>query len=323
MQSRNVVSFIVLLSSLLFLVGCGGAQPSTPIPPTPIPPQPTATLIQVPPTSTPIPPVPPPPMSKVLITGRNSYPVVRLTNRLGVEATVEINGYEGEFVLLHFYDYYGQLPLKVADGVYMLIPLKMFRRAYAIGGGIQRVTLVDGQEFDGQLTGSLWSGDLSRVADRSTYQLEYINTMVLTSLPEWMNEESKNPEGEAWQLRSEPLDLTLSISELAVAYRYFSTSGYVVGGEYRVAESPSFHIRVGQEDFRANFLDFDEIAFTERPGLPTAIDVTVTAGSVVSQGEFYPSPDAYDWYLVAKTANSGITFVFKDPAFVVVTKVPN
>ena len=171
---RRIVSafFIVVV-----LAGCGKNPPSLSTEEMLL----TATALRVP-TVPPalLTPATPPPMPTVQLEG--DYPVVQLTTPLGVEATIQAVHFDAGYYMLN--DIVDRGPergplLRTSDGIYLLIPWSLFRRAYA-GEGMHTVTLANGQELRGILDGSISS---LATLDNRTYDLRTASTVVLVTLP--------------------------------------------------------------------------------------------------------------------------------------------
>ena len=185
MKPNSLLPRMISASLLLLLsVGCNSAVFTTP---TPIPPTltPSPTFTSTPtltptatstPTSTPV-PIPPIPTFEVL--GEYEHPRVEITDLQGAKRTVQIDFVDsGDLVLNYEINLAGTipsyLPLKIGEGVYVLIPWHDFRRAYLTEEGYT-VTMANGQDLKGRLVFDLVEGE-------AHYPLESISTMVLTGL---------------------------------------------------------------------------------------------------------------------------------------------
>ena len=292
----------------------------TPVPPTPTPVPPTATPI--PPTPTPAPtntpvpttPIPVPPMPTVHVGGEN--PVVQLTTKLGVDTTIEVaNTDTGNDVLNHVMWRGRNFLLRTADGVYMVVPMRMFRLAYE-REGMHVVTLASGQELRGKLDFVIGG------PDGKSYDLRTASTVVLNSLPEdeYSIEPSEQEPTALWQLHiMQPVDLTYSVSNPRFAFQYWSSRGYLIGGENYETQSESFYLKVGDEEILANLPDFEEISFEEFAEGKLQIKVKAksgieTVGTLVLKAEDSKGyHEGTDWFLVMDSANSETTIVLKNP----------
>ena len=185
MKSSFLLPRMIFTSLLLFLLtGCRIVLFSTP---TPVPPSatPAPTFTSTPtivPTSTSTPtstPVPIPPIPTFQVLGDYKHPTVEITDLQGVKKTVQVDFVvSGDLVLDYEFNLVGisprYLPLKIGEGVYVLIPWHDFRRAYLTEEGFT-VTMANGQDLKGQLVFDLVEND-------THYPLESISTMVLTGL---------------------------------------------------------------------------------------------------------------------------------------------
>ena len=262
-----------------------------------------------------------PPMPTVQFGGE--HPVVQLTNKLGVEATIEVGHIAIKDPILSSvaasnYSQEGhELVITIADGVYLIVPLRMVRRAYASGEG-HIVTLADGQELKGRLNGELGSSELL-ASDRKRYDLSTASTLVLISLPTSDDiVEPSSQQSEIWQLHiPKPLDLTYTVSNPTFYYEYYSTEGYVIGGEMRTTQSTSFVLKVGNEEIPTNLADFEEISFSKvSEDKPSQIKVRAksgveTVGTLGLSISYYPS--AGDIYLVMDFTDSEMAIALKNP----------
>ena len=316
---------------VLFLVGCGvpvatptpvvivvtATPQATPMPsaltPTPVPPAAA-------PTNTPVPftPVPVPPMPTVQVSGE--YPVVQLTTRLGVDTTVEVATIDSDNDVLNRVlrrQQGRQFPLRTAEGLYMVVPLRMFRQAYE-REGVHIVTLANGQEFEGQLD------FIFDDPDGRSYDLRTASKVVLISLPEdeYSIEPSEQEPAVLWQLHIlKPVDLTYSVSNPRFAFQYYSSAGYIIGGCDRETESQSFYLKVGDEEILANLPDFEQIAFSELAEGETDVQIKVkaksgieTVGTLVLKAEDSAGyHKGKNWFLVMDSADSEIVIVLRNP----------
>lgn len=339
---------ISLTLVVLSLVGCG-APIATPTPvvivvtatpqPTPTPvvivvtatpqptpmssaPTPTPVPPAVAPTQPPVPftPVPLPPMPTVQVS--NEYPVVQLTTRLGVETTVEVTTTDTDndvlnHVLRSLHQRGRQFLLRIADGIYMVVPFRMFRQAEE-REGVHVVTLADGQELKGQLDFVL------NGPDGRTYDWRTVSKAVLISLPEdeYGIEPSEQKPAAPWQLHIvKPVDLTYSVSNPRFVFQYYSSAGYLIGGSDRETESQSFYLKVGDEEILGHLLDFEEITFSELVEGETDVQIKVKAQSgIETAGPFVLKAEdsrgyheAHTWFLVMDLADSELTMVLKNP----------
>lgn len=276
-------------------------------------PQPTPTIA---PTNTcaPSTPIPVPPMPTVQVAGEN--PVVQLTTKLGVDTTIEVaNTDTGNDVLNHVMWRGRNFLLRTADGVYMVVPMRMFRLAYE-REGMHVVTLASGQELRGKLDFVIGG------PDGKSYDLRTASTVVLNSLPEdeYSIEPSEQEPTALWQLHiMQPVDLTYSVSNPRFAFQYWSSRGYLIGGENYETQSESFYLKVGDEEILANLPDFEEISFEEFAEGKLQIKVKAksgieTVGTLVLKAEDSKGyHEGTDWFLVMDSANSETTIVLKNP----------
>jgi len=199
-----------------------------------------------------------------------------------------------------------QFLLRIADGVYTVVPLRMFWRAYE-REGVPVITLADGQELKGQLDFVLHG------PEERSYDLRTVSKVVLISLPEreFNIEPSEKNSAELWQLHIlEPVDLTYSVSNPRFAFQYYSTAGYLIGGTNRETESQSFYLKVGDEEILAYLPDFEEITFSKDQINVKAKSGIETMGTVVlKSGDRKGS----DWFLVMDTTDSEMAIVLKNP----------
>jgi len=278
---------------------------------TPLPTRPTTTPIPMG-TPVPCPPMPVPPMPTLQSDG--TYPMVQLTTKLGTEVTTEVRRIDTSKDLLNAPN---KLLLKTTDGVYLLIPLTLFRRAYE-SQGVHMVTLADNQELGGRLLGILEG------SDQKKYDLGTTCTIVLTQLPKASPTPRFTPTKPVtqWKIQvTEPAGLAQAVSNPRFAFRYYSTAGYAIGGTNRTTTSNSFYLKRGTEEILANLADFEQISFSRPtpggPGVPIVVktkDGIETQGTLVlkakdSAGEHVSN----DWHLEADLANSEITMVLKNP----------
>lgn len=257
-------------------------------------------------------------MPTVQVGGEN--PVVQLTTKLGVDTTVEVARIDtDDDVLNHVMQ---RLPgrqflLRIADGIYMVVPVRMFRRAYE-REGVHVVTLANGQELEGKLDFVL------DAPDGRTYELGTASKVVLISVPEDEHgiEPSEQKPAELWQLHIlKPVDLTYSVSNPRFAFQYWSSAGYAIGGSDYETTSKSFYLKVADEEILANLPDFEEIAFSELAEGAPNVQIKVkarsgieTVGTLVLKAEDSRGyHEAETWFLVMDSADSEMAIVLKNP----------
>ncbi|MFQ5870399.1 MAG: hypothetical protein ACE5JC_10905, partial [Candidatus Zixiibacteriota bacterium] len=214
----------------------------TPSPTSGLPSRPSApTLPRVttpPPTQT-----SPEPTVTVQISG--DYSVVQLRTKFDLEPTVEVYSIDTGSSLLNWvlarrrWGAGKEFVLRMADGVYMLIPLRMFQQADEVSKGEHEVTLVDGKKIRGRLDFTL------KTPDDRPYDLRTAKKVVLTSLAESepVTASSDQASTTVWQLHLLPQDLTYSVFNPRFFYQYDAPSGFPLGGYSSYdAESESFYL---------------------------------------------------------------------------------
>lgn len=248
------------------------------------------------------------------------YPVVQLTTKLGVETTVEVKSIDTDNDVLNRVLGLQQgmdFLLRTDDGIYMVVPLRMFRRAYE-REGILIVTLANDQEFKGEL------GFVLDDPQKKSYDLRTVSKVVLLSLPEdEYNIEAIGQEPTVlWELHiTKPVDLTYSISNPRFAFQYSSSAGYAIGGADHETESESFYIQIGDEEILANLPDFEEVTFNELAEGETGDQIKLkapsgveTAGTLILKAEDSKGyHKGRDWFLVMNSSNNELVIVLKNP----------
>ena len=198
----------------------------------------------------------------------------------------------------------------------MVVPMRMFRLAYE-REGMHVVTLANGQELRGKL-------DFVIVApDDKSYDLRAASTVVLNSLPEEDEHSIKPSEQEPtalWQLHiMQPVELTYSVSNPRFAFQYWSSDGYLIGGESHETQSESFYLKVGDEEILANLPDFEEVSFEEFAEGKLQIKVKAksgieTVGTLVLKAKDDAGyHEGKDWFLVMDSSDSETIIVLKNP----------
>jgi len=260
--------------------------------------------------------IPVPPMPTVQVAGK--YPVVQLTTKLGIDTTIEVAHTDtGNDVLNHvmWRTREKDFLLRTADGVYMVVPMRMFRLAYE-REGVHVVTLASGQELRGKLDLVIGGPD-----DKS-YDLRTASTVVLNSLPEdeYSIEPSEQEPTALWQLHiMQPVDLTYSVSNPRFAFQYRSSAGYLIGSANHETQSESFYLKVGDEEILANLPDFEELSFEESAEGLLQIRVKAKSGIETVGTPVLKAEDSKGYhegtnlFLVMDSADSEMAIVLKKP----------
>jgi hypothetical protein len=242
---------------------------------------------------------------------------------LGVDATAEVNSIGIDDKLLSYAR--GQstdVVLSLADGAYILFPLKNLRRAYA-RDAVHVVTLADGRELRGNLIG------IVSTPDGKSYDLRGAASVVLLSLPKETptpepTKPTPTPIPALWQAQfTKPADFAGSVVRPRFIFEYSSSVGYLIGSSTYQTSSRSFYLKVGKEEVLADLNDFDEVSFANPPtGTPvpdTQMKVRAKSGietvgtlalkAYDSKGDHY----GYNWFFVMYSADSEMIIVLKNP----------
>ncbi len=190
------------------------------------------------------------------------YPVLRTVNALGVERTIEV--------------WPGTMEYLVTPGVVIGTRLSEFRYADAT-----TVTLADGQVIAATLIAIVRDPN-----NQTTYELEGMTEVELMSLA--ASTESESPAelvADTWTLHiTSPIDMTFTGDNPRWSFSYYSSEGYLIGGETHIASSDDFYLTVeGQaEATQVFFDDFSAYAYSsvEDP-YSLALNVTTSNGNQV------------------------------------------
>jgi hypothetical protein len=229
--------------------------------------------------------------------------VVQLTTGLGVNVVLDYDGVKtGDDVLDHLLAGYRNMGgehfvSEIADGVYRIIPLRLFVRNYAGAQGSRQTLLTTGQEIEGHLVGTL------SAPDGKVYDLQTAVEVNIVSLSEddQAMEPSDTQSEDVWELEmSDPMDLAYHITYPRFAFQYGTPTGTGTVVEHETT-TQGFELKIGEEEHPANLLDFDEIRFGKQ-------ETTVRTGDVESKGAlflragrsgFLTTDRHYRWVLVA------------------------
>ena len=253
-----------------------------------------------------------------LAQSTDDKPIVKLTTKLGVETTVSVERiYTDNDVLDYLMGWNAEnFLLQVADGVYMVIPLRVCRQA-ELKGKMHVVTLTTDQQIEGKLFCTLES------FDDKVYDLRNATKLLITNLPKEKPRQEKHVEFYQLHIRK-PVDIKYSVWNLRFAFQYYSTAGYIMGGEKHETASYSFYLKIKNEEILANLSDFEEISFDKlrqkKDGDRIQMKLISKSG-VETSGELILKPkdssgfhEAWDWFLVAELADSnGILIVLSVP----------
>jgi len=282
---------------------------------------------------------------------RNKWPVVQLTNRLGIDATVEVHDISFELedehdkAVLKFdgydenqelypgvysiYKWERVIVLKVSEGIYTIIPLRMFQEAYE-KDGLQVIKMINGQELKGRMLSVLFD------SNKKPYDLRAATKVVLKDLGEAKDavKKTKQSQPARWELQlTKPFDVKYSVVNPLFAFRYHIYSQRRFGdiGTLRFYSkySKSFYFMLGsEENVLVDPTDFEAILFNQAVLQDGRDEKTVIKAKAKNGTETLgrigfmpptatseiPKPHTYsEWYLVLVFAESDVGIILKTP----------
>lgn len=237
------------------------------------------------------------------VSGQQKNPIIRVTTKLGVEATINVgkishptdelisylgSGWETAFLLL-----------KTAPEVFYRIPVWQLKDARLVDG-MHQVTLADGRALMGVL-----ECVVEDASNGNRYDLRTATSVGLVEYTEGgyrrrLREEAAAEKGPAWRVSSD--SIREDVSKIEFLIRYWSTEGYIRGGEDHTTYTGTFTLKVGSEELQANLDDFRALAFSSS-GSRSSVTVT-TANRTITKGDLTPTADqgrrANRWSLLVK-----------------------
>ncbi len=244
---------------------------------------------------------------------------VRLTTQLGVTKTIPVNSITDNDPVIK--ELLGSWNIDQANfmaqtekGVYIVIPQEIFRSAEAAGGK-NLVKLSKGESLQGSLVGTLSEGATATGMQRpvNIYPLEdCVKLELLTIDSEYTKYHAENPDrtnenpnASHWSVflngKNGP---SFQIIHPLIVYKYFSTVGYIMGGETRVEQTGSFEIAVADKTHTVNIDDFKEIRFSIRPGDHEIVTLESNSGIKTSGTIAIAVNDRGDLYLLGELVSN-------------------
>jgi hypothetical protein len=190
------------------------------------------------------------------------------------------------------------LPICVAEGVYMGLPLDMVR-SLSTQEGRHSVLMENGQRVEGKLIGEL------RTTNDKAYDLPGVVALEVLSAPRREESQETQHPRQTWNLNI-PGKVSLSYTVVEPAFREESICPDDTDPSCH-AVSSSFHLRVGGQDHLANIEDFHALTLTQEEVLNEGLKYWVTRMTVESNTGVKTSGDlllAADWLLVARMASN-------------------
>jgi hypothetical protein len=218
-----------------------------------------------------------------------SAPSLKLTTKLGVEATVPATKITMTDNVLQStlcpYGVYGfdwshaeipTIPIRTAGGVYTVLPMDSIRDV-VLQEGIHVVHLRENQDMKGLLVGII------EMADGRKYDLRTTSRVEVLSLPKEAQPKAQKTSDRVWKLEVVPSTAgTFSVVEPRFVFEYYSREGYIMGGAFRVTSTSSFYLKTREDESLANLEDFQAISFAKGkdPNTP-ALQMKVRSASGV------------------------------------------
>lgn len=254
-------------------------------------------------------------------------PSLQLTNKLGIIATVSLPAIKSNNFIDHFRKLQSFL-LKMADGIYMVIPFEAFSQAELVEGD-HVVTLINGEQLKGRLLGEITSGD-------KTYTLSSMIKVQIVGMPESEQKQFQSTSKDIWELQiKKPVELSYSISDPQFGYTYDHRYKHFldpVGSLVRryemrteecktTSKSFSISIRLKGEEIPAYLDDFEEISLDQMQKKITlkAPSGVETTGYLVLQCNEEQIPK--EWLFMAKINDElGMTLLTIKPTILTIKK---
>jgi hypothetical protein len=192
-------------------------------------------------------------------------PRVKLASALGVEAEVLVEGVDlDNDVIAHALwetttGSMWSLPLKVADGVFLSVPLDMVR-SVSRKNRKHAIQMSDGQELEGALFGTLVTGD------GRSYDLAGVDSLTVVNAPRPTPSTARPSARQNWTLQvTGATGMAFTVVEPVFSFQYYSSSGYAFGGSDRETSTRSFFFKVKDQEFLANIDDFARLSLATAP----------------------------------------------------------
>ncbi len=250
------------------------------------------------------------------ILREGEYPVLHVTNALGTEEAMGVYSFEPTPDAVRPVCYVSCLSFETAPGVYVGIQIDRLREAvYDAGIGQYNVVIDSGEQF----TGTLYSV-LVHEAEGGTVDLTGTDQITLYSLPEAEPDAGTPAAAETWTLHATaPVELTYTGVPF-FTYTYYSSAGYLIGGEDHYSKSTQFQIDVQGRFVSAEIGDIQAIALS---GAET-IDITTADGRTINGAVQFVAHDsegdhiAYTWGL-GLALSDGVYVTFASDAVLTLT----
>ena len=244
------------------------------------------------------------------------YPVLHVTNALGLEEEVTVHGLQPILDGLSRTCYSDCFVLETAPGVYTGIWITRLRQATYDPATEQYVAVIDTGE---QFTGKLYSV-LVNTPD-GTVDLTGADQITLYSMPPDQTFFGTPPEGAWWTMHTtSPLEMTY-VGVPTFTYTYYSSAGYMIGGEDHTDKAVQFQIDVQGRFVSAEIDDFQTISITGSD----ILEVSTANGQMVNGEVQFVAHDsagdhtAHTWGLVL-TLDEGLYLSFDSNAVLTLTK---
>jgi hypothetical protein len=237
-------------------------------------------------------------------------PRIRVATELGVEADLSLRSISlsNSILAMLFTDYYTwNIPLEIASGVYLAVPIQDIERVTK-GTNQHSIVMKDGKEWQGKLFGKV-----TDLKDK-TYNLSKVTSLNIIELPEEEDSlKEERPLSDSWVLKIAARDdLTFRVVDPFFAFNYYSSLGYITGGATHEAQTNFCYLTVNGEEHIINIDDFvrlsiqpdeltkeyNHLSVETKSGVKTAGTLVLREedeeGEHESQGE---------WFLTARAAD--------------------
>ena len=227
---------------------------------------------------------------------------IRITSRLGVEKECDADSSKLDDALADaaVAGNGAKLPLLLQKGLYAGVPVWELQNA-ALSGGALKVTLKNGASLEGRGTGSVRckEGESFGAAGISALAVVEVTKDYVGYVTSYADRARAKSTAERWRLSvGAGLAVSFVVRNPTFAFRYYSSSGYIMGGSNREeTDGKSFWLKVGGEEIEAPLTSFSAIAIPlPTGGRPTIASVTAPNGTTTSGELVLKYKDSAGWH---------------------------